>query len=62
MQGAADAAEELDYVTYLNQGIYELRSGEPEIAIEYLDQAVRNDPEDELPFIIRSKCLNKYLD
>ena len=59
MQGAAEAAEESDYITYLNQGIYELRSGSAEVAIEYLDQAVKNDPDDELPFIIRSKCLNK---
>ena len=55
----ADAAEELDYITYLNQGIYELRSGSAEVAIEYLDQAVKNDPDDELPFIVRSRCLNK---
>ena len=59
MQGVADAAEELDYMTYLNQALYELRSGSAEVAIEYLDQAVSNDPDDELPFIVRSKCLNK---
>ena len=56
---AADAAEEDDYMTYLKQAMYELRTGSAEIAIEYLDEAVKNDPDDELPFVIRSKCLNK---
>ena len=51
--------EECDYLTYLNQGVYELRSGSAEVAIEYLDQAIRTEPEDEMLFIMRCKCLIK---
>jgi hypothetical protein len=58
MKGMADE-EEPDYMTYINQALYELGSGSAEVAIEYLDQAVMNDPDDEIPFIIRSRCLNK---
>ena len=49
-----------DYMTYVRQGLFELRSGTAEVAIEYLDQAVVNHPDDELPYIVRSRCLNKY--
>ena len=35
-----------------------LRNGFPEVAIIYLDLAVGMNPEVELPYIIRSKCLN----
>ena len=56
-----DAPEEVldehDYLTYLNQGVYELRSGSAEAAIEYLDQAIRSEPEDEILFKNRRKCL-----
>lgn len=51
--------EEFDYKTYVNQGLYEMRSGSAEVAIEYFDLAVSNDPDDEQPYIVRSKCLNK---
>ena len=54
-----EVEEESDYMTFVNQGLYEMRSGSAAVAIEYLDQAVKNDPDDELPFIVRSKCLNK---
>ena len=60
MQGADDLVDENDYLTYLNQGAYELRSGSAEVAIEYLDQAIRSEPEDEILFIMRCKCLIKY--
>ena len=59
VQGADDLVDENDYLTYLNQGMYELRSGSAEVAIEYLDQAIRSDPEDEILFIMRCKCLIK---
>ena len=59
LEGDAEAVEETDYMTFVNQGLYEMRSGSAAVAIEYLDQAVKNDPDDELPFIVRSKCLNK---
>ena len=58
-QGAAEVVEEFDYLTYLNQGVYELRSGSADVAIEYLDQAIRSEPEDEILFIMRCKCLIK---
>ena len=58
-QGAAEVVEEFDYLTYLNQGVYELRSGSAEVAIEYLDQAIKSEPEDEVLFIMRCKCLIK---
>ena len=51
--------DDFDYMTFVNQGLYEMRSGSAEVAIEYLDQAVKNDPDDELPYIVRSKCLNQ---
>ena len=54
-----DEVEEFDYKTYVNQGLYEMRSGSAEVAIEYFDLAVSNDPDDEQPYIVRSKCLNK---
>ena len=41
--------------------MYELRSGSAEVAIEYLDQAIRSEPEDEQLFIMRCKCLIKYV-
>lgn len=41
------------------QGMYELRSGSADVAIEYLDQAIRSEPEDEILFIMRCKCLIK---
>ena len=59
MQGEADAADEQDYMIFLTQGIYELRSGSAEVAIEYLNNAIKLDPEDEAPYIVRSHCLNK---
>ena len=58
-QVEGEEVEEFDYRTYVNQGLYEMRSGSAEVAIEYLDQAVSNDPDDEQPYIVRSKCLNK---
>ena len=42
------------------QGMYELRSGSADVAIEYPDQAIRSEPEDEILFIMRCKCLIKY--
>ena len=58
-QGENEELDDFDYMTFVNQGLYEMRSGSAAVAIEYLDQAVKNDPEDELPYIVRSKCLNK---
>ena len=60
-QGEADAAEEPDYMIFVTQGIYKLRSGSAEVALEYLNNAIKLDPEDELPFIVRSQCLNRSL-
>ena len=45
-QGEADAAEEPDYMIFVTQGIYELRSGSAEVALEYLNNAIKLDPED----------------
>ena len=59
MQGEADAEEELDYMTFVTQGIYELRSGSAEVAIEYLNRAISLDPDDEMPYIVRSQCLTR---
>ena len=47
-------------MTYVNQAQYELMTGCAEVAIEYLDFAVALNPEDELPYIVRSKCLNRW--
>ena len=58
-KGENEELDDFDYMTFVNQGLYEMRSGSAAVAIEYLDQAVKNDPEDELPYIVRSKCLNK---
>ena len=55
----ADAAAEVNYMTYVSQAKYELLTGSPEVAIGYLDLAVALKPEDELPYIARSKCLNR---
>ena len=46
-------------ISELAQGAYEMRSGSAEVAIEYLDQAIRTEPEDEMLFIMRCKCLIK---
>ena len=59
MQGEADAEEELDYMIFVTQGIYELRSGSAEVAIEYLNRAISLDPDDEMPYIVRSQCLTR---
>ena len=54
--GGGLAEEDDDYMTYVNQARYELRSGSAEVAIKYLNLAVHLNPEDEIPFIVRSKC------
>ena len=46
-------------MTFVTQGIYELRSGSAEVAIEYLNNAISLDPDDEMPYIVRSQCLNR---
>ena len=51
--------DEIDYMTFVNQAMFEMRSGSAENAIEYLDQAMKANPDDETPFLIRSKCLNR---
>jgi hypothetical protein len=56
----ADAAAEVSYMTYVSQAKYELLTGSPEVAIGYLDRAVALKPEDELPYVARSKCLNRF--
>ena len=57
--GEAVAEEEEDYMTYVNQAQYELRRGSAEVAIRYLNTAIGLKPEDELPYMVRSKCLIK---
>ena len=47
------------FIIIHSTGAYELRSGSADVAIEYLDQAIRSEPEDELLFIMRCKCLIK---
>ena len=58
-QQGEDLEEDIDYMTFVNQAVFEMRSGSAEIAIEYLDQAVKGNPDDETPFVVRSRCLNK---
>ena len=57
--GAIADTEEVDYVTFVFQAQFELRSGCADVALEYLDAALTLDPEDEILFVIRSKCLNR---
>ena len=58
--GEADVdVDDADYMIYVNQAQYELRTGSAEVAIIYLNTAIALQPEDELPFLVRSKCLNK---
>ena len=59
MKGDADAADATEYITYLSQGIYEMKCGSAEVALGYLDKAVDLEAEDELPLVVRSECLNK---
>jgi len=56
LQGQEDAADEQDYMTYVTQGLFELRSGSAEIALTYFDSAISLQPDDELPFIYRAQC------
>ena len=58
-KGEADAEDEVSYMTYENQAQYELVTGCAEVAIGYLDCAVALKPGDQLPYIVRSKCLNR---
>ena len=57
--GETDVEDEPDYMIYVNQALYELKTGSPEVAIVYLDTAVALKPEEEVPFIVRSRCLNR---
>ena len=59
MKGDADAADATEYITYLSQGIYEMKCGSAEVALGYLDKAVDLEADDELPLVVRSECLNK---
>ena len=59
MKGDADAADATEYITYLSQGIYEMKCGSAEVALGYLDKAVDLETDDELPLVVRSECLNK---
>ena len=52
--------DDADYMIYVNQAQYEMRTGSAEVAIIYLNTAIALRPDDELPFIVRSKCLNRY--
>ena len=56
LQGQEDAADEQDYMTYVTQGLFELRSGSAEVALTYFDSAISLQPDDELPFIYRAQC------
>ena len=58
-KGEADAEDEVSYMTYVNQAQYELLTGCADVAIGYLNCAVALKPEDQLPYIVRSKCLNR---
>lgn len=42
----------------MNQAQYEMNIGCPEVAIIYLNLAIGLKPETDLPFLVRSKCLN----
>ena len=43
-------------MTYVTQGLFELRSGSAEVALTYFDSAISLQPDDELPFIYRAQC------
>ena len=47
------------FCSYVNQTQYEHRRGSAEDAIRYLNTAIGLKPEDELPYMVRSKCLIK---
>ena len=47
-------------MTYVRQGQYELNTGSPEVALGYLNCAVALNPDDGLPYVVRSLCLNRY--
>ena len=46
-------------MTYLSQGIYEMKCGSAEVALTYLNRAVELEAEDEIPLVVRSECLNR---
>ena len=56
-KGEADAEDEKSYKIFVNQAQYEMLTGSINVAIGYLDTAVGMKPEDDLPYIVRSKCL-----
>ena len=58
-KGDAEAVDATEYVTYLSQGIYEMKCGSAEVALNYLNRAVELEAEDELPLVVRSECLNR---
>ena len=58
-KGDAEAIDATEYVTYLSQGIYEMKCGSAEVALTYLNRAVELAAEDELPLVVRSECLNR---
>ena len=58
-KGDAEAIDATEYVTYLSQGIYEMKCGSAEVALTYLNRAVELEAEDELPLVVRSECLNR---
>ena len=58
-KGDAEAIDAYEYITYLSQGIYELKCGSAEVALTYLNRAVDLEAEDEIPLVVRSECFNK---
>ena len=58
-KGDAEAIDATEYVTYLSQGIHEMKCGSAEVALTYLNRAVELEAEDELPLVVRSECLNR---
>ena len=57
---AVPEEDDENYMTYVNQAQYELKTGTPEVALSYLNVAIGLQPEDDIPYMVRSKCLIKY--
>ena len=49
-----EEAEEPDYLTFTSQAEHELQRGQPEVALQYLNTALKLEPDDEM-------CLGNFI-
>ena len=57
MKGDEEENEEPDHETFVSQAIHELRCGSADIALDYLNNALKLEQDDDMIYIMRAQCL-----